>query len=341
MRPVSVMGRSCTCLSKCAPTALALTLPGCTSQSFSSAGFRLGFAGGRHWQKQQEELSVSLPPLSPFCPQDLLPVCPLSLGFSPTSRQSVLTRPSLTLTPSSAVFLCSIAFKASSTMLLHFYFLTISISDHFCLHLATLLILLSHLPFLDSQHSDLLRAQRSFILVNALRDFHFFSKVCLSFESNSPHFMSQKIFKDLLIFLLLLLDQGKICSGVCPKSLEGSSLFLSLTTRWRSESTSRPEVEGWLIWTNSEIPSGLMCILDQNGCSLTSLPGLQNMWKGINFWITMGNPLLLGKSHAHTSPLTSDPSLSLHPLNFIVWDKDPYLFSSAMTPSFSLISQKL
>lgn len=174
MRPVSVMGRSCTCLSKCAPTALALTLPGCTSQSFSSAGFRLGFAGGRHWQKQQEELSVSLPPLSPFCPQDLLPVCPLSLGFSPTSRQSVLTRPSLTLTPSSAVFLCSIAFKASSTMLLHFYFLTISISDHFCLHLATLLILLSHLPFLDSQHSDLLRAQRSFILVNALRDFFIF-----------------------------------------------------------------------------------------------------------------------------------------------------------------------
>lgn len=94
-----------------------------------------------------------------FCP-----FCPLSPGFSSASRWSVLTLPS-TLTPSSAVlFLFFTASNASFTMLSHFYFLTIFISDHLYLHLATLLILLTHLPFLEFQCSNLLRAQGSFIL---------------------------------------------------------------------------------------------------------------------------------------------------------------------------------
>lgn len=40
-----------------------LTPTACVSQVRSSAGFRLGLASGRDWQKKQEEIRVFLPPL--------------------------------------------------------------------------------------------------------------------------------------------------------------------------------------------------------------------------------------------------------------------------------------
>lgn len=154
MLPLRLMGQACTCLSSYLSLDLALTLPGCVFQWLSLAGSRLRVASGRRGQQKKPEVNLCPPPLSPFCPLGLLPFChfPLSLSSSSASRQNFLTLPSVTQILSSTVlFLFFTASNISFIKLLRFHFFTIFISDHLCLHLATLLILLSHLSFHESQ----------------------------------------------------------------------------------------------------------------------------------------------------------------------------------------------